>query len=228
MPLGLLHLTPSGGFRFIQPTTAAVGGAVIIHPSSVELRLNHVANWRPFGRIEAPGLTTSPLRGPPTGAPSAVSRSRTARPMWIAECLQPLTGRDDSALSACGEPVSETARPMGAASLDFVAYLAAGCAADHFLNPLAGLAVQERNIEIHPIRASRPLRSFAGNAIPLRPRAAPPVLRLQHTFAPICSGARSGLALRCSFHLRNFLVEALPLERAAYAGDAPRAMRCLL
>src|SRR5579872_660628 len=63
---------------------------------------------------------------------------------------------------------------------------------------------------------------------PLAPRAAPPVLRLQHTLAPICSGARSGLALRCSFHLRNSRVDALASERAAYAGDAPRAMRRLL
>lgn len=57
MPLGLLHLTPSGGFRPTQPTTAAVAGAaVIMHPSSVELQVNHVASRRPFGRIEGQGL----------------------------------------------------------------------------------------------------------------------------------------------------------------------------
>ena len=58
MPRGLLHVTPSGGFRPIQSTTATVaGGAVIIHPSSVQLPVHHVASWRPFGRIEGQGLT---------------------------------------------------------------------------------------------------------------------------------------------------------------------------
>lgn len=59
MPLGLLHATPSGGLRPIQPTTAPVFGAGVIHPPSVELQLNPVARRRPFGRIEGLGLTTS-------------------------------------------------------------------------------------------------------------------------------------------------------------------------
>jgi hypothetical protein len=55
---------------------------------------------------------------------------------------------------------------MPVASLDLGAYLAAGCAADHFLNPLAALAAQEINIKISPIKGSRPLRSDAVNTIP--------------------------------------------------------------
>jgi hypothetical protein len=43
MPLGLLHLVPSGGFRPIQPMTIVVGGAVIIRPSSVELRVKSIS-----------------------------------------------------------------------------------------------------------------------------------------------------------------------------------------
>jgi hypothetical protein len=74
--------------------------------------------------------------------------------MWIAEC------------SGCGELVSDTGGTKGVASLDLGAYLAAGCAADHFLNPVAALAEQEINIKIPPIKGSRPLQSFAVNAIP--------------------------------------------------------------
>ena len=75
--------------------------------------------------------------------------------MWTPESLKSVIGRDDLALSGCGELVSEAGGAMDAALLDSGAYLAAGCAADHFLNPLAALAVQEINIEIPPIKRSR-------------------------------------------------------------------------
>jgi hypothetical protein len=61
--------------------------------------------------------------------------------MWIVECLKSVFGREDLALSAaCDELVSEAAGVMGAALLDLGAYLVAGWAADHFLNPLAALS----------------------------------------------------------------------------------------
>lgn len=63
MPLGLLHLTPSGGFRPTQLATAAEGDAVIIRHSCGELQVAHVSSSRPFGRIEEQGPTTSPARG---------------------------------------------------------------------------------------------------------------------------------------------------------------------
>jgi hypothetical protein len=64
MPLGLLHLKPSGGFRPIHPMTAvAGGGAALIPPSSVELRVKNAASRRPFGRIEGQGPTASLAMG---------------------------------------------------------------------------------------------------------------------------------------------------------------------
>jgi hypothetical protein len=41
---------------------------------------------------------------------------------------------------ACGALASETTEALGAALSDWEAYLVAGCAADHFLNPFAALA----------------------------------------------------------------------------------------
>jgi hypothetical protein len=57
----------------------------------------------------------------------------------MAESLKTVSGWDDLAPSACGALVSETAGPLGAASLDLDAYLAAGRADDHFSNPFAAL-----------------------------------------------------------------------------------------
>ena len=70
--------------------------------------------------------------------------------------MKPVIGRDDLALSACGEFVSGTTGAIGAGLVDFGAYLASGCAADHFLNPLAVLAAQEINIEMTPTKDLRP------------------------------------------------------------------------
>jgi hypothetical protein len=55
---------------------------------------------------------------------------------------------------------------MSAASADLAAYLAAGCAADHFLKPFAALATQEINIEIPPIEGFAIIAAFALNASP--------------------------------------------------------------
>lgn len=64
MPLGLLHSAASGGLRPIQLTITAVAvGAVIIQPSSVELRVNDALGLRPFGRIEAQGSAAGLARG---------------------------------------------------------------------------------------------------------------------------------------------------------------------
>jgi hypothetical protein len=48
MPVGLLQAMPSGGFRSIQPMTAAIGDAAIIYPPALEFQVNDVARWRPF------------------------------------------------------------------------------------------------------------------------------------------------------------------------------------
>ena len=97
MPLGLLHLTPSGGFRPIQPMTAAVGGAVISAPvcsrfrcvmsrvggQSIVLkgkiqqpRPQRPANRRSFGSLPKPrGVPPMTRFGPLIGMVHIVSAS---------------------------------------------------------------------------------------------------------------------------------------------------------